>query len=235
MQVYKALGVVGSIVFAGTSLAASVDVGFFNITNNGNGDIASQLKLTVSDVAGDPASIDFLFKNVVGTASSIKEIYFDAGTVGTMFTSGSIQGQVGANFQWGSANPGELPGASTMIPPFHTTLALLTDSGNGGPSTGLDLASDSLTVRLKLAAGKTYSDVTAGLLSVAPGQTGSIRVGMHIISIGTVGGSDSYVSGGGGAPLAVPLPSAAWLGVTSMGGLFAFQKRRRLRRGSGRN
>ncbi len=214
---------------AGTTLAATVDVNFFNITNNGNQGIAPQLKLAVSDVAGDPTSVDFVFRNLVGIASSIKEVYFDAGAAGSIFTSGLIQAQSGASFQWGSASPQELPGANNISPAFQTTLSLLTDSGNGGPSTGLDVATDSLTVRLSLASGKSYADIVAGLLTIPAGQAGSVRVGMHITSIGTVGGSDSYVSGGGGNAESVPLPPAAWAGLSSLAGLFGASVIRRRR------
>jgi len=206
--------------------AAFVDLSFSNITNNGNTDVGGQLKVTVSDVAGQSNKVDFLFKNFVGISSSIKEVYFDAGGSGSTFASGVIQSQTGANFVWGSGSPGNLPGGNSLTPAFETTLNLLADSGNGGPTTGINLASDSLVVRMTMAGGKTFSDVVDGLLA-APNAVNSIRIGMHVISIGTVGGSDSYVSN----LLVVPLPPAAWGGLGCLATVIAagVARSRRLR------
>jgi len=199
---------VGSV--ASSAFAASTNLSFNRITSNGNVNVATQLKLTVSDVVGQSNKVDFLFKNFVGVESSIKEVYFDAGSAGSTFSSGIIQNQLGSNFVWGSGSPGSLPGGNALTPAFETTLNLLADSGNGGPSTGIDTSSDSLTVRMTLPSGKTYNDVVAGLLA-NPAAANSIRVGLHVISIGTAGGSDSYVS-----MLIVPLPAAAWAGMSCL-------------------
>ncbi len=207
----SAFAALAAVAVSSIASAASINLSFANITNNGNQNIGSQLKLTVSDVVGQPTKVDFTLKNSVGIASSIKEVYFDAGAIGTNFVSGLIQSQSGASFVWGSGSPGELPGGNNLTPAFETSMNLLADSGNGGPATGLDQAADSLVIRVTLAAGKSYNDIVNGLLA-NPAQANSIRLGLHVISIGTAGGSDSYVSNA----LTVPLPPAAWAGMSCL-------------------
>ncbi len=204
----SAVAASAAVLFGMNVYGAPVDVSFVNISNNGNAGLSNQLKLTVSDVAGDSTKVDFLFKNLVGISSSIKEVYFDAGSIGSVFSGGAIHSQGGANFAWGSGSPGNLPGGNSLTPAFETTINLLADSGSGGPTTGLNQAADWLTVRLTLAGGKTFNDVVNGLLA-NPSAAHSVRVGLHVISIGSTGGSDSYVSN----LTVIPLPPAAWTGL----------------------
>lgn len=203
-----------ALAISAGAFGGTTNLSFSNITGNAGQDIASQLKVSLSDVAGDATKVDVVFRNMVGVASSIKEVYFDAGPAGSIFSAGLIQSQTGASFVWGSGSPGNLPGGNSLTPAFETSLSLLAGSGNGGPTTGLDAASDSLTVRLTLASGKTYADVLNGVLADASASN-SIRVGMHVTSIGASGKSDSYVSN----LLIVPLPPAAWAGLACLTGV----------------
>ncbi len=218
MRVERILVAGLAAALASAAGAASVDVSFFNVTNTASPNIAGQLKLTVADVAGQPNKVDFILKNFATVASSIQEFYFDTGGINNIFASGAIQAQNGSSFTFGSANPGSLPGGNTLTPAFETTPGLLGDAGSGGPTAGLDAVADSLTVRLTLAAGKTFNDVLLGLAS-NPSAAGSIRVGLHVISIGG-GGSDSF------ATVVVPLPSAALAGMSGMA-MVGFVRRRR--------
>src|SRR3989337_434902 len=87
-RVLAALTVVGILSVGSVSWASIQTFGFFNITNNGNPDVASQLSVDVWDKAQADANfgitlnagnILFVFKNAVGIASSITDIYFDDG------------------------------------------------------------------------------------------------------------------------------------------------------------
>lgn len=202
-----------------TAAADTTEISFFNITNNGNTDLSSQLRCFVSSVAGNDHQADFTFRNLVGVQSSVKEVYFDDGTL----LAGHILIQQGTNFTWGGASPGDLPGGDSINPKFDVTQGFLADAGNGGPNTGINQFTDFLTVRFDLKDNQTYADVINALLK-DPNLEGSLRLGLHVISIGSTGGSDSYVS------TMVPLPPAAYAGIGTLSLLAGarYIRRRRL-------
>lgn len=195
--------------------AASVDVSFSRITSNSGDNVEAQFLTTVSTVAGDSTVLDFIFRNAVGVASSISEIYFDNGLVSTLFASGSIVQQVGTAFVYGSGSPGNLPGGNSLVDSFTVTPGILADA-QGNPNVGINSASDLLRIRMALLAGVTFGSVSDALAS------GDLRIGMHVRAIGTGGQSDSFVTIP--PPPMVPLPSGAAMGFA---GLIALSARRR--------
>ncbi len=217
---FKALiATVCAVGAAAVAHAGTTTLSFFQIpSTNGNVNIASQLSVDVDPVAGMMDKVDFTFKNNVGVSSSISEVYFDAGsTMDTIFDTGAIENQMGTSFSYGSAAPPVLPGGASISPVFETTMGFLADA-QGNPSVGVSTATDFLTIRIMLKAGSTFSDVLDGL------NDGSIRLGMHIRSIGANGGSDAYVSQP--PTTMIPLPSAAGLGLAGLAGMGMSRRRR---------
>lgn len=197
--------------------AGTTSLSFFQIpSSNGNVDISSQLEVLVDAVAGDPGSVDFTFSNNIGVDSAVSEVYFD--DAAGVLSSGSLFSQTGASFSYGSAAPPDLPGGNSISPQFNVTSDFKADA-QGPPSRGLSTASDQLVLRFSLASMTGLSDVMSAL------ESGDLRIGMHVKSIGDNGGSDSYVSL---APTAIiPTPAAAGLGALGLGGVVGVRRRRR--------
>jgi hypothetical protein len=196
---------VGLGCVAGAASASSIDLSFSRVEpHNAAVNPASQFHCTISDVAGHSDQVTFSFSNAVGIASSIMEIYFD--DRGSNLLNIANLTQQGASFASGSS-PGNLPGGQNLGPAFNSDFSV--DAGSGGPTEGLNAAADYLTLKFDLPSGKTYSSVVSAI------QTGALRVGMHVISIGTGGQSDSFVDG----PGVVPLPPAAMTGGVLLAGL----------------
>ena len=212
------LAVIATAVMTSIASAASVDISFTNITGNGNSDLSAQLNLNVAET-GNASMIDFTFTNNIGIASSIAEIYFDDGNpTGSLF-SAFILAQSGTSFTYGSANPGDLPGGNAIADPFNVSDGFLADHGAKGPTTGINTATDFVTIRATLMAGMGYADVLSRF------DSGAMRVGLHVIGIDPQGGSDSYVTGGNPPPPVVPLPTTAAMGIVGMCGLASRRRR----------
>lgn len=197
---------------AGSVSLASIQYGFTNITNNGNQDLSSQLTVDVYDKAEaestfsislGTANILFVFANDVGITSSVAQIYFDdeAGTNAVLSQLGIWDADnntnLGGNVDYSPGGaPPVLPGGNTVVPPF--VVSVMASADNPAPQNGINGSNDLLGLSFVLANGHSYADAIAAL------NNGDLRVGMHVISIGTRGGSDSYVNTGG----AVPEPTA---------------------------
>lgn len=201
----------GVALLASVSLADSVDVGFTRISSNADENVEAQFNLRIETVVGDTSVVDFTFTNDVGIASSISEIYIDNGSpTGEVLDSGSIFAQSGTDFEWGTANPGDLPGGNGLGDPFDVTPGLLGDA-QGNPSKGIDAFGELLTIRIAFQGGKSFADILDGLMD------GSLRVGLHVRSIGADEESDGFINE---PPLIVPMPTTAALaslGLLGMG------------------
>ncbi len=202
-RIVLALGLV-----ALTALPAhAVSYSFFNITNNGNTDVSSQLSV---DVTANGSNVDFKFTNAVGVASSIADIYFDDGTllaIATITDSGA-----GVAFT-DPATPGNLPGGNNASPPFVTTADFSADSDAPVATNGVNAASEWVTITFSLQGGQTFADTLAALAD------GSLRIGLHVQAIGTTGGSDSYVN-------AVPEPATMFMMGLGLFGIGMWARRR---------
>lgn len=197
--------------------ASSVDISFTRIEpHNAGVNPASQLKATLSDIAGQPNKVNFRITNNVGIYCSIMEVYYDDRN-GFMSTLQTPLQQNGCSFTGGGANPGNVPGGTNVG--FQATTMFSADAGSGGPTQGIDTATDWLDMTFTLAGSNTYQTIVNALSS------GSLRMAFHVISINN-GNSDSFVSQGF-TPPSVPLPAGVYGG---MAGLAMVAGVKRLRR-----
>ncbi len=224
---------------ASVTSAGPVEFSFVNITNNSNVNVEAQMSMFVAEVSGQPNQAAFIFKNFGSIGSRINDVYFDDGT---LFGIASISNGSGTNFVQ-NASPGNLPGGNTLDPPFITSgnpgAMFSADSSNApngidnGVNTGATFPSaEAIRITFNLINGKTVADVLSAL-STPTGYTPggapiyALRVGLHVGSIEGVGANDSdgFVNVPG---VVVPLPAAAWMGMTllgSVGGVGFFRRR----------
>ncbi|MGZ0077697.1 VPLPA-CTERM sorting domain-containing protein [Methylomonas sp. YC3] len=166
----------------------------------------------------------FTFKNAVGTASNIAEIYFDDSNF--LLSQYAPFLQLGGTTDFGNTlNPSDLPAGNTLANPFVATSGFGADVNPGNPNKGINASNDLLGIRIALQTGVSFLDLGRGL------QDDLLRIGLHVRSIGADGKSDSFVSsgdtaGGGGLGSPVPLPAAAWMFLSGLVGFLGLQRRR---------
>ena len=203
----------GSFLFFNAPQAQAYTIGFYKITNNSTSDVSGQLSVDILSTADD--NVSFTFRNNVGLASSITEIYFDDGTgVGTLFSGiVSLTNSSGVNFELDSittpVNPENLPGGNLLSPPFVTTEGFSADA-TGSTANGINAAGEFVTIIFGLNDGKEFNDVAAAISSL------DLRIGLHVRAHPD-GNSDGYVN--------VPIPAAAWLLGSGLLGLVAIRRR----------
>jgi len=158
---------------------------FEMITSNGsNPAVAAQFAVDVT--AGGANQASFKFTNSGSIASSIAAIYFDDGTLLSFASISPITNGPGVSFvQLGS--PGNLPSANSISPDFETTSGLYATADNPKPTKGIN-PGEQVTLLFDLINGKTFLDTIAAL------NTGDLRIGLHVQSIGTAGKSESFVN-----------------------------------------
>lgn len=202
------------------SYAATVTYGFEKITNNNVEDISSQLSITIWDAAEANSTFGlsllasevlFTVHNDVGIASNIAEVYFDDGLLGPSVAVNSLGGFT--NFTGGGANPSNLPGGNDVG--FSATTLFSADVNPGPPNNGVNQSIDILGISLGLG---SYADLNAIAAAV---DSGDLRFGYHIRSIGVAGGSDSYVN-----TSVIPLPAGIWLFGSAIAGLIRLRAKR---------
>jgi hypothetical protein len=153
---------------------------FSCITDNVSGDCAigeAQLSMEVIDEGG--GLVGFKFYNAVGDASSITDIYFEDGSLLSIFS--ITDSGVGVAFS-APANPPDLPGGGLS---FTATTSL--DSDPPVVPNGVNSSTEWVEVTFNLQPGGTYQDVIDEL------GTGDLRVGLHVQGFAT-GGSESFTS-----------------------------------------
>ena len=159
----------------------------------------AQFSATVTDVGGGQVSITFA--NSGPQASIIADVYIEDNA--SVFTGlASITDGTGTDFEIG-ANPADLPGGNNASPAFVADFSADAEAPTGTGGNGAD-PGESFSVIMTLAGGKTFADVQSAF------ELGSVRLGIHGQGLGTSGGSESFVNGGGGEN-AVPEPTAALL------------------------
>lgn len=160
----------------------ALTLGFERITNNNVEDVAGQLFVDININSDDPAKIDFKFYNNGPVASNITEIYFDDGA---LTGPPAITNSSGVSFVAG-ATPSNLPSGNTLNPPFIATTSLLAEAG-GNNATGVGIINEYVIL--------TYLGNFALVQNAL--NSGDLRIGLHVRSIGTQGGSDSFVNNDG--------------------------------------
>lgn len=208
MNIRVALPVLAGLALAAPVLAAPVPITFTRITNNSPTDVASQFLAVADEGAG--GTVTFTFTNTAVIPSNIANIYFDDDN---LLSFNQFVTQTGTSFSQGGS-PGNVPGGNSISPAFDATTALNVSADPGPPANGIDTATDVLTVRYNLLGGATFADLTDAL------NSGDLRLGLHVRSIGEEGESDSFVSG-----VIIPLPTTAGLAGLGLAGL-ALRRRR---------
>lgn len=221
--------------------ASVMTYSFFNITSNSGATnsaaVAAQLRVDVWDPAAAnsaaftnfyaalglfgpvspvnvaPASVLFVFRNNVGLASSISEIYFDDGTI--LAQHGIYNSLSGYTSYTAGANPGNLPAGNTVG--FEATTSFSADAV-GNPNKGINRSNDLAGLSYTLKSGQNYADTIASLAD------GRLRIGLHLRAVGTY--SESVVNN---PPqfFAVPEPGALLVWGIGMAGFALVPFRRR--------
>ena len=191
--------------------------GFHKTSNNGGVEVADWLTVEVADAGsvGSSNFVDFIFRydpaaaSVAGAGSFIDGVYFDDGTL--LEIAEVIDGP-GVDFD-DPAHPGHLPDAAG----FNTTADFTADIASGGAANGVN-PGERVTIRFALFSPFTYADTLAAIPD-------NLQFGIKMQGLAPNDNSESYVSDGN--PV-VPLPAAAWMGLTLLGsvGSAGFFRRR---------
>lgn len=215
---------VTAAIMAGAGFSARAATYSFKCLTNSNagncGDGEASLSMSITDAGA--GRVDFKFTNNSLVNSSITEIYFDDGTLlGIASVTDSGAGVVFS--QIGTANPANLPGAANVTPSFQATQGFVVDTGNGGPSKGVEHKLDSgvwefVTIRFNLINGKSFAD-TLNAMNGPLGDGNDLRVGLHVKSF-SGGGSESFIS-------AVPEPAGFVFPALGLGLLGAMTRARK--------
>jgi len=183
------------------AVANAVPFSFSNISNNSGqaAQVASQFTVDVSLRNGRAL---FWFSNTGPIASSLTDIYIDDGPNGS--SSDMLQNGIyalvdrddsynglprnnGVDFSR-YATPANLPEGNTLNPRFETTGCLSADSDSPTSPNGIN-PGEWLGVVINLISGRGLPDLLGAL------ESGVVRVGLHVQSIGPNGQSDSFVTG----------------------------------------
>lgn len=152
-------------------------IGFDQITTNGVESPAGQLTVDVSDSAG---RVLFKFSNAGPLASRISEVYWDDDS-GLLTNGPDVDGSStsgGVDLSDSPASPSNLPSGNTVSFAAEHSSGRKMSAANGvdpGEMAGFLFDGDLTTVVNALG-------------------NGSLRIGMHVISIGSAGQSESFVN-----------------------------------------
>ncbi len=164
--------------------AEAAFISAYEITSNSSISVASQISIEVTDVGGQ---VRFEFKNNVGLASSITQIYFDDTTAPAkiIFSSASLTQSAGVDFS--ASAGGNLPGGNQPAINFSADENVSANAGPGGvPAHGINAAGETLDVLFSY----NSSDLAGVLADLASGE---LRIGFHVQALSD-GQSESYVS-----------------------------------------
>jgi hypothetical protein len=192
--------------------ATLVTFGFECITNNNVlGAAIGESQFFVDVVSGDPCHVSFVFRNTGPEASTMSELYFESGPVSGI---SDIVNMTGVEFSVGGT-PHNLPGGNTLADPFAA--AFVASADNPAPKLGVN-PYEQVEVIFALNDGMTYEGLLSDIF------TGDMRIGIHALSMGNTGSSESFVNKTDPNPPSVPEP--ATLAVLAAG-FFGIRRSRR--------
>lgn len=175
--------------------AASTTLGFYGLTSNNAGAVAdgvANLSVEVIDLGFNiPANsnqVQFKFTN--NSSSSLADVYFDDGSL--LGIAAITDSGAGVSFSQG-ASPPNLPSGNNASPPFVTTVGFLADSDPPVSPNGVS-SGEWLAITFNLKAGQTYADTIAALTLPNGGGGGDLRIGLHVQSFASGGGSESFIN-----------------------------------------
>ena len=191
------------VLLAGLSAETAQALSFTCLRNDGFSESEcqvgeAQFSASLSDLGGGQALLTFT--NSGPAPSIIADVYIDD-DASVITGIASIQNGAGTNFSVGAAPP-NLPGGNELSPAFAANFSADANPPTGTNKNGVD-PGESVGMVLDLGNGVTFALLENAL------ETGAVRLGIHGQGLGSTGGSESFVSGGGDG--AVPEPSAALL------------------------
>jgi len=169
----------------GAAPASAVTLGFDCITgNNATNCGIGEAQLTVDVEAEGATQVRFTFQNSGPEPATITEIYFDDGTL--LGIASILDPDPGVDFVQ-DASPPDLPGGDEISPPFQVTMGFLAEATPPPAFEGVD-PGESVAIVFDLEGGGTFADIIAELTDA------SLRIGIHVISIGDTDDSESFVN-----------------------------------------
>jgi hypothetical protein len=158
------------------------------------------LEFAINVLEGDTGQVNFTIQNTSIIDSTIARVYFDGGFLASI---ADIINGTGTNFS-ADASPGDLPAGNEIG--FEADFSA---SANPPPAqNGID-PGESVTVIFNLLGSHTFSEIIGQL------DSGAMRVGAHIISVGC---SEVSVS-------SVNVPEPATIALLGLGSLILMKKR----------
>ncbi|MHC1765375.1 MAG: hypothetical protein AB9869_13915 [Verrucomicrobiia bacterium] len=190
---------------------------FLDENDDGAANISSQLSMTASAVKdGDnPVNLTLTFQNLVGTPSSVTEIYIDfpppgADNVASSYPYPYFTGEPEivnggtANFVLG-AKPEDLPGG--LVPySFVVSIGAAVDVDKNTDD-GLNDSADSVALTFELDSTLSVDEVLKAISDSA------LRAGVHVRNVGGTGASQTYITGPQPIPVPVPEPTTILAGA----------------------
>jgi hypothetical protein len=194
---------------------------FYCITNNDPlNAIVGEEQLSV-DVANGGNEVTFIFNNVGLTDCAVMDVYFDDGTllnmIGLIDNDDGVGGDPEVDFSQ-YADPPDLPGGDSIFPQFETTVGFSADADTPRPTFWAVSPGEQLGVVFSLRQISDNPPVYGTVHDVIDElNDGTLRIGIHLQSIGSGNGSEAYVNN---------IPEPTTMCLLGLGGLALLKRRK---------